>query len=547
MLGVAPSARAGDPIMPTSQVKPGMRCTAYTVVRGTEITTFDAEVVDVVSSRPYAPSIVVRVSGPAVSDGGVAAGFSGSPVYCPDEAGTARNIGAVAGVLGDEGNELALVTAIEEILREPVDPPGRRARVRAAGARGVQPAPLTVGGLSRPVERALLTLARRGGRPVIAAPRAPGIAPPFEPLRPGSSVAVGLSSGDLWIGGVGTVAYVDGTSTWLFGHSFEGVGRRSLLLQQAYVHAVVGNSDPALGGYKLASPGLDIGTVTNDGLAAVVGRAGTLPGTTDVRITARDTDAGRSEATELQVADESGVDLPSGFSPLSFVGPLAVADSSVRAMRAVPARQSGSMCARVHLAGVSDPLRLCNRYVVQQGGGVGGAMADDVAEAVGAIDAAEYAPLSVERVEADVEVRRGADQAYMLGVSMPRTVRRGASVPVSVRARIVRGGLRRFDFRLRVPRSLAPGGHVLTLSGPETDEAGALGGEFGEILIFEDEDELPQPARSFAELASQIERIERWDGVEARFSGRGGRRLRAYRDPDFRIGGEIKLRLRVRR
>lgn len=547
VLGVAPSARAGDPIMPTSQVKPGMKCAGYTVIRGTEITTFDAEIVDVVQSRPYAPSIVARVSGSAVADGGIAAGFSGSPIYCQDDAGTARNIGAVAGVLGDEGNDLALVTSIEEILREPVDPPSGRARVRAAAARPVPPAPLTVAGLSRPVERALVATARRGERRIIAAPKAPGLAGPFEPLRPGSSVAVGLSSGDLWIGGVGTVAYVDDTSAWLFGHPYEGVGRRSLLLQQAYVHTVVGNSDPALGGYKLASPGQDIGTVTNDGLAAVVGRTGLLPRTTDLLITAHDADAGRSEAMEVQVADESGVDLPAGFSPLSFVGPLAVADAAARALRSVPARESGAMCARLHLLGVAEPLRFCNRYVVQQGGGVGGGMADDIGRAIAAIDAAEYAPVAVERIEADVDVRRGARQAYMLGASMPRSVRRGSVVAVSLRARVVRGGLRRFDFRLRIPRSLSPGSHVLTLSGPDSDEAGELGGELGEIILFEDEEDIPKPPRSFSDLAEQIGQIERWDGVQARFSGRGGTRSRAYLDPDLRIGGEVKLRLRVRR
>jgi hypothetical protein len=120
-------------------------------------------------------------------------------------------------------------------------------------------------------------------------------------------------------------------------------------------------------------------------------------------------------------------------------------------------------------------------------------------------------------------------------------------VTVSLRARIVRGGLRRFTFRLRIPSSLAPGDHALTLNGPESDESGELGGGLGEIIVFVDEEEDVKPARSLEELTDQIDRIERWDGVQARFSGRGGRRVRAYLDPDVRIGGDIRLRLRVRR
>jgi hypothetical protein len=537
--------------MPVEQVRPGMKCTGYTVVRGTEITTFDVEVVDVFEQRPYAPSILVRVSGPAVADGGVAAGFSGSPIYCKDEQGTARNIGAIAEVVGDYGNDLALATSIEEILRDSPDPPAsarRRAKMRAAASSRGTRTPLTVAGLSRHVERALVATARRGPRPVIVAPRAPAQAAPFVPLRPGSAVSVGLSSGDLWVGGIGTVAYVDGASTWVFAHPFEGVGRRSLLLQEAYVHTVVGNPDPTLGSYKLAAPGRDIGTITNDGLASVAGVMGQLPRTTDVRVTAVDAQTSRTETTEVQVADESGVDLPAGFSPLAFIGPLAVADASARILRSVPARESGSLCARIQLLGHPEPLRICNRYVVQFGGGVGGGMADDLSQAISAIDFAEYAPLAIERVDADLEVGRGARQAYLLGATMPRSVRRGSTVAVSLRTRVVRGPLRRFTFALEIPRGLSPGTHVLALSGPDSDEGAAIGEEAGEIVLFDEGDEEdPRPARSFSELRSQVEAIERWDGVQARFSGRGGRRVRAFRDDQFRIGGEVKLRLRVRR
>ena len=532
--------------MPVSQVKPGMQCTGYTVVRGTEITTFGVEIVDVVERRPAAPGILVRVSGPAVEEGGVAAGFSGSPIYCRDDAGTARNIGAIAEVVGDWGNKLALATSIEEILSEPASPPAGQMRAQASS--GAPLPPLTVAGLSRPVERALVSAARRGARPVIAAPKAPALAGPFEPLRPGSAVSVGLSSGDLWIGGVGTVAYVDGPTAWVFAHPFEGVGRRSLLLQDAYVHTVVANPDPSLGSYKLAAPGRNIGTVTNDALAAVVGGMGTLPRTTDVNVNAADPEAGTSEQLQLEVADEAEVDVPAGYSPLLLVGPLAAAEASARILRSAPARMSGSMCARITLVGGPEPLRVCNRYVTQLGGGVGGSMADDIARAIAAIEAAEYAPLPVERLDIEMDARRGARQAYMLGASMPRSVRRGQVVTVSLRTRMVRGPIRRFSFRLRIPRGLAPGTHTLTLSGVGADESGELGGELGEIIIFDGEgEEDVTPARSFGELKSQIGEIRRWDGVLGRFSGRGGTRVRAYVDPVVRIGGHVKLRLRVRR
>src|SRR3954454_18421436 len=92
-------AQAGDPIMPLSQLQPGMRCTGYSVMRGTQISSFDVEVVDVVSGDASAsdgPRLLVRGSGPAITRTGAGPGFSGSPIYCRDGAGIARNAGAIS-------------------------------------------------------------------------------------------------------------------------------------------------------------------------------------------------------------------------------------------------------------------------------------------------------------------------------------------------------------------------------------------------------------------------------------------------------------------
>src|SRR3954451_9200066 len=120
LLQAAP-ALAGDPIMPLSQVRSGMRCTGYSVVRGTEISSFDVEVIDVIDgdASGEGPRILIRVSGPAVDSTGVGPGFSGSPFYCRDDRGTARNAGAVSESLGEYGGDVALGTPIESIIGTP--------------------------------------------------------------------------------------------------------------------------------------------------------------------------------------------------------------------------------------------------------------------------------------------------------------------------------------------------------------------------------------------------------------------------------------------
>src|ERR1700754_2634692 len=125
LLVSAAPAFAGDPIMPLADVHAGMHCTGYSVIRGTDISSFAVDVVDVADGYglPTAPAILVTVSGPAVDATGIGPGFSGSPIYCPDSTGVMRNIGAISESVGAYGGKEALATPIESILATPVDAP----------------------------------------------------------------------------------------------------------------------------------------------------------------------------------------------------------------------------------------------------------------------------------------------------------------------------------------------------------------------------------------------------------------------------------------
>src|ERR671914_731509 len=129
------TAQAAEPIMPLS------------VVRGTEISEFDVEVVEVVAGGPpSATRILIRVSGPAVDSTGVGPGFSGSPVLCDDGSGRRRTAGAISESVGEYGNKVALATPIETMLGARPDAPRGR---RSAAARRSDAALLRAG---RPLE-----------------------------------------------------------------------------------------------------------------------------------------------------------------------------------------------------------------------------------------------------------------------------------------------------------------------------------------------------------------------------------------------------------
>jgi hypothetical protein len=574
----AAPAFAGDPIMPLSQVHAGMHCTGYSVVRGTTISPFKVDVVDVVDSDPGTDGarILVTASGPAVDATGIGPGFSGSPIYCPDGSGVQRNIGAISESIGDYGGKTVLATPIEIMLANPVDPPkppnasatssrakamrGRpaspraRAAIRRIRTEGVKPlaAPLTISGVSPRLGRALERAGQRVGRPVIAVPAGPLGSFPPQTLRPGAAVSAGYSSGDLRVGAVGTVAYTDAGRVWAFGHSFESAGARSLLLQDAYVFTVVNDPNASLtgGSYKLAVAGHDLGTLTNDAFAAIVGRVGALPQTTAVAVTAKDDDTDATRLMQTTVADETDVDTPTGFTALGSVAPLAVAEAAGSVLRSSPGRLTGRMCLRISFRErPRKPARFCNRYLsstilAPDAGALGNAVAFsaalDTLDAISLIEAYEGRTPHVTSVGAHIDMRRGEQLAFLRRIRAPKRVRPGQRVRIRVTMQRVRDGDLTRTYRIRIPRGIKPGSRTLKLVGfrqSSPDEALLdllLGGTSGD-------EPTHGPAR-LSDLIDGIKSLGRWDGVRMRIHGQ---QERAFKDDDMVITGRAETSVRV--
>ena len=561
-VAVAAPARAADPIMPLSQVRKGMKCTGLSVVQGTDISSFDVEVLDVVAGDESArqPLILVRVSGPAVDSTGIAEGFSGSPVICPDDDGVQRFAGAIAFATGDYGGHVALATPIESVLGLPVDPPkGTRRNARAARHKRPLLAPLSVGGLSDPVARGFRSAAARAHRRLSTAPFAPVTSyfPPQQ-LQPGSSLAVGLSSGDITAGAVGTVTYVDGPKVWGFGHPFDATGRRELLLKDAYVYTVIGN--PVSSGdavsQKLAAPGHDLGTLTADGPSGVAGRLGALPPRIPVRVDARDADTGERQVVTAQVPDETAVGMPSGASALALTGPMAVSQAVFSVLESSPSRLSGSMCVRVTVRERSRPMRFCNTYVGagggpqdDEGGSVpGGALVADISDALNAVDAFKFGEVHVTSVGVRLSVERGLRQAYLVsGSARSRFVRRGAHLRVRATLQRAFGGRIRRTLSIHVPSDAPLGARDMVLIGSPADSSDESGGDVVDLSGALDSGTTSSDGagpHSIPGLAGEIARLHRYDGVRASFTrprGRAGTGTKAYRDPDLRISGRLRL------
>jgi hypothetical protein len=539
MLVAAPAAFAADPIMPLSEVKAGMRCTGLSVVKGTEISSFDVEIVDVIAAETSlsGPRILVRVSGPAVDATGIGPGFSGSPVICDG-----RNAGAISEGLGDYGNKVALATPIEEMIRDRPPAPPAAARRDPALLRAARPlaTPLTVTGLSGRAATLVKQAAVRAGRPLIVAPAGPLAGYQPVELRPGAAVSASISTGDLALGAVGTVTYRDGVDIWAFGHPFEGLGRRALFLQDAYVYTVIQNPlgilDFGAITYKLASTdGYVHGAVTNDQADAISGKVGAPPRSIPLRIDARNR-AGERVTLSSLLADERDLGYGAG---LSFVAPLGVTQALGRLMGnfgPVTLR----MCLRIRVRELRQPMGFCNPYF-----SVDDAV-NDLSEAGGMVDFFDLAPLHVERAAVSVRAELGVKQDVLVRARGPRRARQGSRIRVRVTVQRRRGARHRITVPVSVPRSLKPGRrHRLTLRGG--------GGGFSEEQLIEEliamlEGELdggdgPSEPTTVRELARRVRALRRVPGIYARFDRRPPRLAR--RSGEVSYEGRVRLGLRV--
>ncbi len=538
MLVVAPAAFAADPIMPLSEVRAGMHCTGLSVIRGTEVSSFDVEIIDVIAAEAglSGPRILIRVSGPAVDSTGIGPGFSGSPVMCDG-----RNAGAISEGLGEYGNDVALATPIEGMIRDRPPAPAASARRDPALLRAARPltTPLTVSGLSGRAATLVRQAAVRAKRPLIVAPAGPVGGYPKVELRPGSAVAAAISTGDLALGAVGTLSYRDGDDIWAFGHPFEGLGRRALFLQDAYVYTVIQNplgiQDFGAITYKLASAdGYLHGAVTNDQVESISGKLGSLPRSIPLHVDARNR-AGERVTLDSLLADERDIGYGAG---ISFVAPLGVTQALGRLMRDF-GPVTFRMCAHFRVRELRRPMGFCNPYF-----SVDDAV-NDLSEAGALVDFFDLAPIHVERVAVSLRARTGVKQDVLLGARGPQRARKGSRIRVRLAVQRRRGGRRQLVVPVRVPRSLKPGRHRLTLR--------AGGGAFSEAALIEEliavlEGELgsgggSSEPRTVRQLARRIRALKTAPGIYARFDRRPARLVRASSDVSYE--GRVRLRLRV--
>ncbi|MGB7770215.1 MAG: hypothetical protein WBN22_15380 [Verrucomicrobiia bacterium] len=303
-------ARADDttPIMPLSEIKPGMKGEWRTTVSGSRVDSFPMQVVGIAENfiGPQRPVIICQALDATNKLTGPVAGMSGSPVFIDG-----KLIGAYAyGFLWPKDQALIGVTPIEQMLEVESNYPPTTLPAGTTGTAQIEtgadpewlvapaagadlpppatlqsamkplPTPLIVSGIS---ERVLQRFSPRLSALCLDVMQAPsGRAHDIDnDPKPGQPLAGVLMSGDFDFAGTGTVTWRHGNRILAFGHPFLESGASEMPMASAEIMTVV---QSVARSFKLSNTGPIIGTIYQDRLTAIAGEIGRKPNTTHFEV-----------------------------------------------------------------------------------------------------------------------------------------------------------------------------------------------------------------------------------------------------------------------
>jgi hypothetical protein len=298
-----------DAIMPTSEIKIGMKGYGLTVFRGTEPERFDVEVLGTIRRfRPHQDLILIKTSHPRLEIAKVVAGMSGSPVFI-----NGRMIGAYAYGWQFGSEPIAGVTPIQSMLDELARPlpilrpvPGApiadardqpmqgtafegdagrydlREHAHQLASRTTAPTgrsqeanlmpvstPVLLGGLGDRAAKVARDLFEPLGLDPVQGTGAGTATDPDAPKHyvNGGAIGVQLVTGDISAMGLGTVTRVEGDKLVAFGHPMMNAGVAAMPTAVARVLWILASQARS---FKLGEAVRPLGALVNDRQAAIV-------------------------------------------------------------------------------------------------------------------------------------------------------------------------------------------------------------------------------------------------------------------------------------
>ncbi len=438
--------------LPVSEVEEGMHGYAKTVVHGRDIQTFDVDVLGVMKNKGATGGdlILVKVSGPVIDEShGIAQGMSGSPVYIDG-----KLLGAIAYGFPNSEGRIGMVTPISDMLKLWTTDDQYRSGFMPNPSSDLIPleTPLMASGYSTD---AMEYLSKKMGEfnmvPYAAAvTNGDDVA---HPLEEGSAVSASFVTGDLKLGAIGTVTYVDENRMVAFGHPFMSRGPSSYFMGNSYIFAVIPSSVIP---FKLGSIGADIGIIDQDRGAGISGIGGKLPDFTALHVTADDNDNGnRKNLNVRMIRDEALLPSLTATSAYSAVSHL------------IDRRGEGTVSLQYTLYPV-DPKQptftRSNMYWSRTD--VSERSVDEIYNVVKILEQNRFEAYPLRQIKVDMKVTRDRKTAQIIdATATPMVVSPGDEIFIRVRVAPFRGEIFTKPIVFKVPKDQAMGDMILEIRG----------------------------------------------------------------------------------
>jgi hypothetical protein len=486
---------AGEPDPKTywdiNEIRPGMKGVGRTVMVGTKLEEFGAEVLGVMKGvSPGRDMVLCRLTGCNLEHAGIIQGMSGSPIYIDG-----KLLGAVAFAWEFAKDPIAGVTPFQQMVQyvrssdrriaaEAKENPGAGSGIRATGFPPVvidglaaeQPSdtgPLAISGGTlagmRPIATPLaasgfspraLALLEERFRPIGLAPMAGGAAPEAvvreegdKPLVPGAPLSIAMVTGDFDLSGIGTVTHVEGSRVYGFGHPMFSLGPCEFPMMTGYIHTVYPRASISM---KMGSPLKTVGVLDTDVSTGVAGRVGPTPDMIPMSVRVTTSRYSEPHTYKVEIVREPNL-LPTLV--------LSILTNAIDTEGNLPEELTAHIKATVKLKG-HNPIELRDtlsgpRYTGPMGAA---AMFMPVASIVNIVVRNPMAPVRVESIDCDVEINSGRTVAGIESVRLASDrVEPGQTLKAFVTLKPFKGDRKTVEIDLPLPADLEEGQYEASL------------------------------------------------------------------------------------
>jgi hypothetical protein len=469
-------------------VRAGMKGQGRTVIKGTKIETFDAEVLGVLkNTSPGRDMILCRLSGLNLEKTGVIAGMSGSPIFIDG-----KLLGAVAYAWSYGKEPIAGVTPFSQ-MRNYAEVRERRDLVdKTPNNRVTLNTPLSVGGARydavtvsqdysmpsgadpdglwmMPLQTPLVATGFSShcldllGKRVHAAGWLPmqGGGVPAQiadeekttPLEPGGPLAVALISGDFDLSGIGTVTQIEGQRVYGWGHPFFGLGACEFPLKTGYIHTVYPRQSVS---FKMGSPLRTVGVINSDVSTCIAGWLDRKPDLIPMSIAITRESAVQPKTFHVDIVRQKSLVASLVYAALT---------NSVDMEGDLPEELTAELKATIDFEGHA-PVVINDTFSGSSysGGRAPQALYNQVALLVTLLTYNPYKPLRINRIDCTTQILSGRKTADIEAVELAaETVAPGDTLTANVYVRPYKGLRQRLTLALPLPADMPEGTYTANI------------------------------------------------------------------------------------